>query len=394
MIYLIPQYLVYINSHQISIISTNPFINTSSHHGNNKLYCHSLQCQPHLHNFIIHFQKLYSYSIDFNLYNYHYDNDGQLILISIPNQNKHKLLSTLTQNANFSTFKIKNKFTKSYLTELKSPMIDRKNKFLYLPIPKDSCTLFVALFWGIYKNISKGLGYYIDKGIHTVTVMERIRKMSLKNFIQYENYLQDESYVKIVIIRDPLQRLLSAYLDKCNYEWRIPKSIVSPSMCADFEFVGGESEYNGTYNNYQLFNMFLDWLQPQLLNDKWMNFQLKRHFGYHYTFGALNYYLLYFDYILFFNQDHNLINATKYMLEFAHDGNFSHFWYHWNGDWIKNGYTEPMDDYEMLMLKTRYSNHSGNSMIYANYYNQENLNKAYELYQEEYQYLPFEPPVS
>ena len=372
----------YLDSHTIGTLDTH-LTNISS---NKESDCFSFHCDMHLKNFIDHFSKLYSYSIDFNLYNYYYNDRGQLILISIPHQNKSKLLSILNKHATKFVVKTINKFKKkSEFLKLKSPMVDRKNKFLYLNIPKDSSSVFKALFWGIYKNISKGLGYYLSRGIHRYIAKERRKELSIKKgYREYIGYLRDKSYVKIIVIRDPLQRLLSAYLDKCVKEYMYQNSI-----CRKWKFGGDSSIYNGSYNNYELFNMFMDWLQPQILKDKWKNNELRRHFGYD-IYGALKYFLVYFDYILFLNEDHNLINGTKYMLNHAHKGKYNKFYYHWNADWILRNYTNPEDDTEMLTPRTKkYSTVNR----YQMYYDKKNIAKAYKLYKREYKYLPFQQPV-
>ena len=106
-----------------------------------------------------YFSKIYNNEIDWSLYSYLKIN-GTLSMISIPHKNKDKILSNLVHSHTF----IKDMdLPKAYIhkNDKHSPLVHRDKKLLYLVIPKNCCTYFKTLFYGINMNISHGLNRYI-----------------------------------------------------------------------------------------------------------------------------------------------------------------------------------------------------------------------------------------
>eukprot|EP01084_Bolivina_argentea_P268574 456228_1 len=88
---------------------------------------------------------------------------------------------------------------------------DTSHKYMYCNIAKNANTLFKTLFYALYKN---------DPTTAKVHVFDNRNKSDDNNIYiannnEYKDILNDKTWQKLVIIRDPLERLLSAFLDKC-----------------------------------------------------------------------------------------------------------------------------------------------------------------------------------
>lgn len=95
------------------------------------------------------------------------------------------------------------------------PVYDRKAQVVFCLIPKNMCTEMKAFFAAHLLNYSGGVGEtweeheYIHFGTDKTTLL-------LKDYIKEALPLfEDDKVHKLVIIRDPIQRLISGFLDKC-----------------------------------------------------------------------------------------------------------------------------------------------------------------------------------
>ena len=89
-------------------------------------------------------------------------------------------------------------------------VIDWKHKYLYCDIPKCASTIFKHLFLSIAYDRNH-FSFY--RGQHG-----QIKRWQINhNNLEYTNYdyFKSPVWIKLVIIRDPLERLLSAYLNRC-----------------------------------------------------------------------------------------------------------------------------------------------------------------------------------
>ena len=90
--------------------------------------------------------------------------------------------------------------------DLTSIMVDEKHKVLYCYIPKVACTQWKSVFADLkgYVPPAPMKVHNVPKGTYTY-----LESFSAE---QRENILRN--YYKFVFVRDPMERLLSAYLDK------------------------------------------------------------------------------------------------------------------------------------------------------------------------------------
>eukprot|EP01084_Bolivina_argentea_P119120 211250_1 len=87
-----------------------------------------------------------------------------------------------------------------------------KIKLMYCKIPKTACTKFTQLFYAILhqqnpKMLKNELRYDV-MSIHSALQQTHKRR----NIV---SFITDEKYKLVVIVRDPLERLLSGFLSKC-----------------------------------------------------------------------------------------------------------------------------------------------------------------------------------
>ena len=336
-----------------------------------------------LQNFFQYFTKLYHKQSNWKFYDYVVMND-ELTMIQIKKKYKKKLINKLNSVNINTTFKL-NLLQKDFDNFTNSPMIDRKNKLIYTLIPKNSCTIMKTLFYGIIKNISYGLNYYYQiLDIHEYLEIDRLN-IFLYDAIEFENILRNESWTKIIILRDPLSRFISAFKDKCILN--VPK----------YNAYCEKSGINYNLSINENFNTFINWIKPEIQNYNNSNngvwnigFQQKRHFGLQSYFGLIDIYLPYYDYIILYNK-HLMTNITKLMLE--NIGKKEYF-YHWNKNWIVNktkmNEMKSNDDNVVYQIETNHTTMTSENLTISNKLE----NEALQLLHTEYEYLPFSVPIT
>lgn len=93
-----------------------------------------------------------------------------------------------------------------------SPMVDVVHKFVFCETPKVACSGFKRLF----RRLSGHADYNVQEPwIHDPRQNGIIRLNDVGKDAAFE-IMKDPAWTKAVFIRDPLERLLSAYLDKCR----------------------------------------------------------------------------------------------------------------------------------------------------------------------------------
>mmetsp|Transcript_23510 Transcript_23510/g.55713 ORF Transcript_23510/g.55713 Transcript_23510/m.55713 type:complete len:378 (-) Transcript_23510:12-1145(-) len=93
-----------------------------------------------------------------------------------------------------------------------SPIVLPSHKLMFFTVPKVACTVFKQLF-----RRMKGLpGWQRDDRIQPHDVMRnRLNYLGrITNRTKQREYLTSPAWTRVIFVRDPLERLLSAYLDK------------------------------------------------------------------------------------------------------------------------------------------------------------------------------------
>lgn len=94
--------------------------------------------------------------------------------------------------------------------------ISIKNKIVYFEIPKTGCTtiknILLRAELGQFEALSDGFN---DSDVHSLSSSVLLRPFNL-NPSMFDEILNSKDFFKFAIVRDPVERLLSAYLDKIS----------------------------------------------------------------------------------------------------------------------------------------------------------------------------------
>ena len=219
------------------------------------------------------------------------------------------------------------------------------------------------------------------------------------------NASNEQTYFKFVFIRDPLKRLLSAFLDRCLTEpW---KGNVCQWVKAAKENTERRIKNERELNKQQLFDMTINIMHENIVKQK-KYFQIDRHFHLQIFECQMFEYISYFDIIAIYDKV-RFVDNLKYILQkiVSRNENFNNV--HSNGD---NKKEEKLID--MKVIENDYFDNGwgdyGNQSLFGQgfhintmnnndelnllkqYYNKRNAIKALEIYQYDYMMLPLETP--
>eukprot|EP01084_Bolivina_argentea_P269710 458441_1 len=184
-----------------------------------------------------------------------------------------------------------------------APLKDSNHNISLCYIPKNSCTLFKTLFYSVTQNYTKGFNNSLTiHGKHTKQIPR------FQDPFEYYNKLFNYSWRKWVILRDPLERYLSTYLFRC----------IVQKNCLGLK--------NKTIaNDFKLFSkhFIAKWREIKHDTDS-RKYKIKKKkkklqlFDYHFLpqhkFCLLEYFIDYYDYIVYFDRQ-QLPNATLFVMK-------------------------------------------------------------------------------
>eukprot|EP01084_Bolivina_argentea_P263860 446767_1 len=194
--------------------------------------------------------------------------------------------------------------------KLLGPIVDTEHKLLYCAIPKIACVMFKNLFYAIQHNdiyikqIDYAPNYNHINDENQIEAKLKSIHSRIKNTMDINDYMDiitDRQYQKLVILRDPLERLLSGFLDKCLY---------GPT---NGRFCEGRKTTN--------FTVFVERIIGKINS----NSEIDRHFRPQHSFCNLEETFMYYNNVIIYGYE-SIGNDT---LMFLKSINRDEFYYHW-----------------------------------------------------------------
>lgn len=143
---------------------------------------------------------------------------------------------------------------------LRRYIVNHKHKIIYCPIPKNACTLFRTI---MVKYSDVGEKYEQSQhDIHRYLVQDDTG-VKLNDFRQ----LQNSDYFKFVVLRNPFDRLVSAYLDKIAKR-RNPAPFVRDAIQSVYQNLHREPDYQKSIT-FRQFVCYLVETENYILNEHW-----------------------------------------------------------------------------------------------------------------------------
>jgi hypothetical protein len=214
---------------------------------------------------------------DYKLYNYVKDNNYLLDTVVYDKMYKKifssKIVSTTSKSSVYN-----NKYSQAEKlwkpkTEplIKWPaasfMFSQKHKVLYLPIAKCGCTSLKTLMLDLAEISKRDEAKKID--VHFVTdkfdTGVQLRDAPISDV---KNILCDEGYFKFVVVRDPFERLISAYLEKFVYNRMLEANQVHTKSVLDLVYGSNDIDYKRGVTFTQFVETILK-QEPENLDSHW-----------------------------------------------------------------------------------------------------------------------------
>jgi SAM-dependent methyltransferase len=143
---------------------------------------------------------------------------------------------------------------------LRRYVVNQKYKIIYCPIPKNACTLFRTI---MVKHSDAGEKY--EKSQHDIHkyLVQNDTGVKLNDFLE----LKKSEYFKFVVLRNPFDRLVSAYLDKIAKRHKL-----APFVRDVVESVYNSLDQEPDYRRSITFSQFVHYLvktEDYSLNEHW-----------------------------------------------------------------------------------------------------------------------------
>ena len=89
------------------------------------------------------------------------------------------------------------------------PIVIESHKLVFFPVPKNACTVFKKLF-------RRMMGYrdWLEKNPHAPSDIDGLKHLGHFSRDEQLAMMTSPDWTRAVFVRDPLERILSAYLDK------------------------------------------------------------------------------------------------------------------------------------------------------------------------------------
>lgn len=255
-----------------------------------------------------------------------------------------------------------------------SPMVDEAHRLIFCEQPKVACTEFKRLFMRLIgkppmEPVQHKDGPYQEGDWVHDPKTNGIPRLSDYSIAAAQRMLEDPQWTKAIFVRDPLEKVLSGYLDKCRMPveerksiWHCPNAYGYISF-ADFL----EAIFRAETREEQL-AMDRHW-RPQYLNcdmDKWI------------------------DYYQFSGNFSHLQSHSRYLLESLdlYD-DYGHGWRPYGESWSTDG-----SDGKDLFEEAVHAGHDRHALEKIRlHYTKELADKALEFYRRDYEIFALPRPA-
>ena len=140
-------------------------------------------------------------------------------------------------------------------------LINHKHKIIYCPIPKNACTLFKTMM--VEHSSDRERYYNSQENIHHYASSRRDTAVALDS----SDYLTNPNYFKFAILRNPFERLVSAYLDKI-VKHEIPELFAQKFIKKVQQFLKKDYDLKKSIS-FQEFIQYLAKTEDYDLNEHW-----------------------------------------------------------------------------------------------------------------------------
>ena len=310
-----------------------------------------------------------------------------------------------------------------------------KRPLLFLPTPKNGLTKIGPLILLLLENIrwnpsrkkkSKNSdAYWIpetdpsnDMYVHFVFDRKLTElKFDYINVLKYANIMRNKEYITFLIVRDPIERLLSAFLDKCirdRRHWCIP-GIKTGTITKYDEYITNvfrdPDNVNGTLIGYmeekendylRLFDIFVyELYQKIVIRQEWAF--INEHFSAQCENSLLYHFIDYYNFIIIYNKNDFEKNVYQLLIQFDKDGvldkengkDIDYYWNYWGNDKNQTLFKNSKSNLKSMTTHTMSNTYDKEIDLIKKYFqNYTTLEMAFKVYQFDYMVLPFKyPPV-
>ena len=204
------------------------------------------------------------------------------------------------------------------------------------------------------------------------------------------NYYTSKKWTKFIVIRDPLCRLVSVFLEKCVRDIRHWCHLEDNEMKQfgldkwNFEYKKMEKEML-----FQLWELFVYKLYVLMTdNIKWA--YINNHFDLQVRFDYIYHFIDYFDYIIVYNKDNFGQNVHQLLKQLKNEGSLWHkIPYYWEG-W---GHHQNETLFRKYTVHASTASDNAEQELMKKYYRKnETIKMALTMYKYDYMLLPLEYP--
>eukprot|EP01083_Nonionella_stella_P009256 26755_1 len=237
--------------------------------------------------------------------------------------------------------------------------VDKRHKLLYCYIPKNACTKFKILFFAMINRFPPSTMYQqmMKTHIHKVNSKYSANKKFLATKI-----LDDRRWRTLLVVRDPLERLLSGFLNKC----------INAASCG------------GSKLTRDQFKVFVQRVDHGIRTDTKIG--MWNHFWPQHIFCGLPFiYPQFVDFTIYY--DTYMIGERT--LRFLQDVHLEHYYYHWG----RYGNETLFDSFTYHSTKQGIRSFNDSVSFYQEFYDKKLVEMVMIMFQKDYELFNLTKPL-